>query len=124
MNPEDSILTGEGPTRMADQDVCIAVGEDLTQTYTGYFWNVGCNHEAGVVAISLAIPGDNGNTTRGFLLHLSTIMGPGGQKKVRAAGGELLERWGLPRGRAPQDVIERALEHGMDRGGEILKSRH
>lgn len=120
----DSILTGYGETRMADQDVCIAVGQDLTQTYPGYFWNVGCDHFAGVVNVSLAIPGESGNTTKGFLLHLSSILGPGGQKKVRVAGGELLERWGLPRGRAPHDTIERALEHGLDRGGEIVKSRH
>lgn len=120
----ESYLTGSGETRMADQDICIAVGEDLTATYPGYFWNVGANSEAGTVVVSLAIPGDNANTTRGFLLHISSLMGPDGQKKVRAAGGELLERWGLPRGRAPDDVIERALEHGLDRGGEVLKSRY
>lgn len=120
----EAILTGSGENRMADQDICIAVGEDLTQTYPGYFWNVGCNHEAGTVTVALAIPGEAGNTTKGFLLHLSSIVGPDGQKKVRAAGGELLERWGLPRGRAPDDTIERALEHGLDRGGEIKKSRY
>jgi hypothetical protein len=124
MSDTAAILTGEGATRAADEALCIVIGRDLTETFPGYFWNVGVNHESGVIAISLAMPGEAGNTTKGFLMYISTAVGPGGQKKTRQAGGELLERWGLPRGRAPEDVIERALEHGLDRGGEILKSRH
>lgn len=120
----DAILTGSGATRAADEALCLIVGTDLTETYPGYAWNVGCNHEAGTIAISLDVPGQISNTTKGFLMHIATAVGPGGQKKVRAAGGELLERWGLPRGRAPGDAVERALEHGLDRGGEILKSRY
>lgn len=124
MSETDIIFTGHGPTRMADHDLCVAVGEDLTSTYPGYFWNVGCNHEAGALHIELVIPHQVGNTTKGFLMHISTAVGPGGQKAVRKAGGELLERWGLPRGRAPKDTIERALEHGLDEGNAILKSRY
>src|ERR1700685_276368 len=93
----DAILTGYGATRAADEALCIIVGRDLTETFPGYFWNVGVNHEAGVLAISLDLPGEGASTTRGMLLHISTAVGPDGQKKVRAAGGELLERWGLPR---------------------------
>lgn len=124
-------IPDDEPGTMSDQDVCIAMGEDLTAVYPGYLWRVGCNHEAGVAAVNLVIPGvtDNplftgANRPHGFLVHLSSVMGASGQRKVRAAGGELLERWGLPRGKAPEDVIGRASAHGMDRGGEVLKSRH
>lgn len=119
----ESYLTGSGETRMADEALCILVGRDLTENFPGYYWNIGANSDAGTIAISLAIPGDNANTTRGFLMHIRSVVGPDGQKKVRAAGGELLERWGLPRHRAPEDVIERALQHGLDMTNMVKKSR-
>jgi len=117
-------VESSGPRAMADRDVCIAIGEDLTQTYPGYIWNVGCNHEAGAAQIMLVIPSVTGNQSMGFLIHLSTVMGPGGRQKVLAAGGEVLERWGLPRGRAPTDMVQRANEHGLDQGNMITKSRY
>jgi hypothetical protein len=98
---------------MADKDVCQAVSEDLMQTYPGYMWLVGCNHTAGTVSIDL--PGLKPPQFRqwGMLLHISTILGPGGQKIVRHAGGEFLERLGLPRRGAHADTVEMAREHGL-----------
>ena len=87
---------------MADVDVCIAVGEDLTSTFPGHPWMVGADHEAGTVVIRL---GYNPPLERprlaemGYLLHLSTVLGPGGQKKyampVRKcwSGGDCLAKW-------------------------------
>ena len=121
----DAGFTGYGEREMADRDVCIAIGEDLTRAYPGYMWNVGCNHQAGVAQIMLMMPSDKpSNTTKGFLIHLSTALGPGGQKKVLLAGGEILERWGLPRSRSPEDMVLRAHEHGLDESNMITKSRY
>jgi hypothetical protein len=111
------LLSGEGPTQMADQDVCIAVGEDLSQVYPGYPWAVGANHEAGTVVIDLAVDKPAPFRQFAYMLHLSSIMGPGGQRKVREAGGELLERYGLRRGRAHEDARERAKDNGLDVSG-------
>lgn len=109
---------------MEDQDVCIAIGETLTAAYPGYMWNVGCQHDGGVAYIMLVIPTVANNQSLGNLIYLSTALGPGGQKAVLRAGGEILERWGLPRSRAPSDMVQRANEHGLDQGGMVLKSRY
>jgi hypothetical protein len=104
---------------MSDQDVCIAVGEDLTQTYAGHPWMVGCDHEAGTVYIKLAYDPPAAKPQLGqmeYMLHLSTVLGPGGQKRVRTAGGEMLERWGLPRAAATTDSRDAAAAHGLDIG--------
>ena len=121
---DDAILTGSGPTRMADQDLCIAVGEDLTATYPGYDWCVGANHEAGVLHIDLICDKPLGLQNHGYLLHIANVIGPGGQKRVRDAGGELLERFGLRRDRADAEWRAAARENGLDTGNAVLKSRH
>lgn len=123
-------VTADGPSAMADQDVCIAIGETLTQAYPRYIWNVGCTHLShigsvvGVAYISLVIPSVAQNTMEGYMLRLSTVLGPGGYERVKQAGGELLERWGLPREGAPRDFIQRANENGLDRSHMVLKSRY
>ena len=109
-----SNLVGE---TMADIDVCRAVSEDLCQVYPGYPWAVGVTHQGGTIAIDLAVEKPPAFRQFGYMLHLSSIMGPGGQAKVRAAGGELLERYGLRRGSAQADVQERAKENGLDVSG-------
>lgn len=102
---------------MADEDVCRAVGEDLTDVYPGHPWAVGCDHQAGTVVIDLAVDKPPQLRTFAYMLHLSTILGPGGQKRVRQAGGELLERYGLPRARATDNSRAYARENGLDVSG-------
>lgn len=119
----DAYVEGAGPRGMADQDVCIAVGEDLQRHYPDYPWMVGCNHEAGTVAIDLAVEKPPGLERYGFLLHLDTVLGAGGQQAVMRAGGEILERFGLQRGAARDGFQERAAENGLDASGAIGKSR-
>ena len=102
---------------MADQDVCIAVGEDLESCYPGYPWAVGCDHLAGRVVIDLAVEKPPSFRNFAYALNLTTVFGPGGQKRVREAGGELLERFGLRRARAYEDTHLRARENGLDVSG-------
>jgi hypothetical protein len=120
----DAIITGSGDTRMADQDVCIAVGEDLTKHYPGYYWMVGCDHQAGSVQIDLQVPKPVGLERYGYRLNISTILGAGGQQAVVRAGGELLERFGLRRGRASADTDDIVREHGLDVSNNKNKSKY
>jgi hypothetical protein len=119
----EAMLTGEGATRAADEALCIIVGRDLTETFPGYAWDVGVNHEAGVLSIRLSIPVFGGMAQPGFLMHIATAVGPGGQKKVRDAGGEVLERYRLRRDRAAPDWVEHANQNGLDRANMVLKSK-
>lgn len=119
----DAVLTGFGETRMADQDVCIAVGEDLTRHYPGYLWMVGVNHDAGTVCIDIQCDKPIGLGQYGYMLYLSTVLGAGGQAAVMRAGGELLERFGLRRGIAHEDTDHIAREHGLDTSNNKNKSK-
>jgi hypothetical protein len=120
----EAFLTGGGPTQQADEALCLVIGHDLTETYPGYAWDVGCNHEAGVITIRLAVPVTGGMCQPGFLMHISTVVGPGGQKKVLAAGGEILERWNLRTDHAPHDWVDRAIDNTLDRSNMVLKSKY
>lgn len=120
----DAILTGSGEFRARDEALCVAIGQDLTSAFEGYAWDVGADHEAGVVCIRLAVPMVGGAAQPGFLLHISTVIGPDGRKKVHRAAGEVLERWRLRRDRAPRDWMEEARENGLITDAMILKSRH
>lgn len=121
---DEAIVTSRGETAMADEDVCRAVGEDLTKHYPGHLWFVGCNHEAGTVVIDLPYEKPLHLRGYGMLLHIATILGAGGQKFVMRAGGELLERFGLRRGAASIESADAAKENGLDAGNAIMKSRH
>lgn len=108
---------------MADQDVCIAVGEDLTRAYPGYLWMVGVSHISGVLKIDLQVPKPPHLRNYGYQLNITTVLGAGGQKRVREAGGELLERFGLRRGTAHEDTPLIAAEHGLITDGHKNKSK-
>lgn len=101
----------------ADLAACKLVNDILIQHYPGHPWMVGVNHKAGTVHIEL--PYQDRIRTRfpyGFLLHLSSLRSEAeARRKVVWAGGELLERYGLPRGRATSDAWNIAAEHGLDR---------
>lgn len=120
----DAILTGYGARILDDQRVCVLVGEFLTREYPGIEWMVGADHEAGTIQIDIMCAKPLGMERFGYLLHLSSIMGPDGQRKVRNAGGELLERFGIRRDRPSAEWRTQAAEHGLDVGGAIVKSRH
>lgn len=116
----------EGSIDRAEQALCLMVGESLTQAYPGYVWNVGCTRQSGALTIKLAVPlslRPGGFGEPGYLLYISTVIGPGGHKRVLAAGGEILERWALIRGSAKGDWVEHAWENGLDKSHMILKSK-
>lgn len=121
----DALLGQSGDTEFAmqDQDLCIAIGEDLTQFFPGYLWMVGVDHKAGSVVIDLQAPKPPHLQNYAYRLNITSVFGPGGQKKVRNAGGELLERFGLRRTWAHPDTDEIAREHGLDISNNKDKSK-
>jgi hypothetical protein len=116
-----------GPNAMQERDLCLAVSETLMGTYPGYAWAVGCTLQGGAVMISLKVPLADvagANAQPGYLLYISSLLGSDGVKKVRNAGGELLERWKLCRGKAASEWVDAAWENGLDRSHEIIKSKY
>jgi hypothetical protein len=114
-------VISSGPDAMAEEDLCLAIGEDLAKHYPGYPWMVGVDH--GSVCIDLGVEKPIDMQRYGYRLNVATVIGPGGQKRVMEAGGELLERFGLRRGRAPDDAADLARENGLDVSGARNKSR-
>lgn len=119
----DALITTSGETAMADQDVCVAVGEDLTRHYPGHLWSVGCDHRAGTIVIDLPYQKPAHLRNFAYLLHIPTILGPGGQAAVMRAGGELLERFGLARGAATDESGLLAKENGLIVDDAVTHSR-
>ena len=120
----DAHVEAYGPHAMAERDLCIAVGEDLTKHYPGHPWMVGADLSAGTIAIRLGYDLPQHLAQKGYLLHAATLMAPGGQQRVMQAGGEWLERLGLPRGSAAPGAAARAGENGLNIDASVLKSRH
>lgn len=119
----EAYVEASGAHAMSDRDLCIAVGEDLAKHYPGHPWAVGVDHRAGTVAIRLGYDLPPGLAPMGYLLHIATLMAPGGHQRVMQAGGEWLERLGLPREAAKIDTKFLAAENGLDTDASILKSK-
>jgi hypothetical protein len=92
------------PTKMtmelAENAICAAVGRKLEEHYPGYHWYVECVWKTGTVVVkNLNLNGDYG-----FLLHIPKLLHDTDLHLVTVAGGELLERCGLPRSLKPEDI--------------------
>lgn len=115
---------GHGRQQRAEEDLCRIVLTTLNRAYPGYDFLAATNFNAGVLNLDVVCEKPIGLQGHGFMLHLSTLMSPGGEQKVLNAGGEMLERFGLRRDRADAEWRTRARENGLEMGGVILKSRH
>lgn len=103
-----------GPKAMQEEDLCRAVAEDLVRQYPGHPWMVGADLDtAGTVVIDLGYEKPAHYKNFAYMLHASTLMGPGGQARVMQAGGELLERFGVGRGAAKLDDRFLAAANGL-----------
>jgi hypothetical protein len=112
-------------TAVEDMAACKKVMTVLAAAYPDHPFMVGCDHFARVVHCRLMYDGQvPGNKGYGFLLYLTTIHSPDGDKRIRTAGGECLERFGLARGAATEQSAIRAMQHGINIDGIIEKSRY
>lgn len=110
--------TSHGEHGMADIALGKKVIEALEKYYPRHNWYVEANHLAGVVTIQLCYP-TKANSIRiwnhGMVLHIHRLDGGNTlEKKVRNAGGELLERAGLARKGANPYTAYQARENGLD----------
>jgi hypothetical protein len=95
------------------------------KAYPDHPWAIGVDHSAGAVHARLQYNGAHvTNNGYGFLLYLDTILGSDGEKKIKLAGGECLERFGLDRGRATDQSYHRAAQNGLDLSNIVTKSKH
>lgn len=103
-----------------DIALCKEIYDILDIHYSGHLWQVGANSETGIIDIKLLYPdGRNRITNFGYTLKIKDIEPPYIKKKVIKAGGELLERYGLPRGRATLHTLVDAITNGLDKTGRV-----
>lgn len=101
-----------------DLDKAIEIAHVLDHHYPSHRWSVEVSHEQGIVNIRLLYydPLTFSNRTWAFVLKLADLATDPSMRDVVRAGGELLERWGLPRGKAQENVGLRAALNGLDHG--------
>ena len=92
-------MSAEAAVHTEAQDMLLSkqIGEALEKHYPGYLWMVDIS--GGMVNIhNLALHGQ-----WGFRIKLVDAYHDPGMKKTIAAGGELLERYNMPRGKFNED---------------------
>jgi len=113
-----------GDKAAAEEALCHMALVVLNRHFPGYDFLASCNLQAGVLNLDVICEKPLKYRAHGFLLHLSSIMNTHGEKALRNAGGEMLERFGLRRDRADAEWRTQARENGLDVGNMITKSRH
>lgn len=98
----------------------------LSLHYPGHIFAVNADLKGGVVIIQLAYPdrGKHSGSLKdmlsqwGYVIRIAEMDTPDERRRlVINGGGELLERYRLPRSKATIDTIDRAAEHGLDKTG-------
>lgn len=94
------------PYQTADLVLTGRVADVIQRHYPGHGWMIQVSHEQGVVMISIPLfMGYNKYT-----IYISTINSDPGLRSVVRAGGEILERYGIPRNNFNVDDFLAALE--------------
>lgn len=96
----DDLLTDAPQIAANDMVMAKNMADALHTTYPGHLWAVSCNGQSGMADVrNLALSG-----TWGFRLKLKNIYSASEfRKDVIRAGGEILERYRLSRGRLQID---------------------
>lgn len=113
----DYLSTAEssGPNARQDLEACWAVNGVLNKHYPGHPWMVGADHDAGVVVVKLAYYDKLMRWARhGFVIHFGSLLTDPNMDVAMRAGGELLERYGLPRRGFRDGDNLRAINHGLE----------
>jgi hypothetical protein len=123
-NHNTSIETsGYGEALYKDLDVGKKVLDVLEANYAGHAWFVNAMTESGYVTIQLMYPGADEKLRIwkfGILLHcnkLGTYQDM--QKKVINAGGEILERYNMARGKFTLNDYSNFISKGVDTIGMV-----
>jgi hypothetical protein len=103
-----SISVVDGSVIMADEedalDMCLAkrIGDMLESYYPGYPWAVGVNSEIGMVDVRCL----NLSTQYGYMINMKDLYATAGWDIVKVAGGEILERFRVRRGRMDEAQVD------------------
>ena len=113
-----------GITAASDIALCNRVTYVLQKHYPQYEWMVMADYRStvGVVTIQLPFTMRADNSNWGWVLHihdLETASDTAFNKMVYRAGGDILYRLGLPRGKAPLDAATRAMYHGLNKEDRV-----
>jgi hypothetical protein len=103
---------------LRDIEQAKAIATVLLKHYPGHIWNVSVDSSRNnrTCDIKLNYPDRLGILPKyGYKIHLSILT----DEKVVRAGGELLERHRLARGRSNSYTMADVIKNGCDRSGEI-----
>ena len=101
----------------ADLSLAAAVYHKLDEHYPGHNWLVNADHAAGIVTVQLLyLDIERKNGKWGYVIPIARLNGDPTCRAAVKGGGELLERFGLPRRRMRVDYETRlvALGNGLD----------
>lgn len=96
----------DDPAADADVQLAFVIGETLTRHYPGHPWFVEVDSNGGLASIS--IPAITGRFA--YVLKLRLLGSDPGLKSVVRAGGEILERWRIPRSSLDAAAFNAALK--------------
>lgn len=103
---------------LKDIELCKSVARVLLDHYPDHMWHVEANSDPGVRMIDIKL---NYVDKLGLLpkFGFKMMIDNAWPNRIMLAGGELLERYRLARGRASQYAAFDAMKNGIDRHGEI-----
>lgn len=85
-----------GLLRAYEEGLCKTLFEKLWEHYPGYNWQVKVDAKQGIATIRIPILM---GPTLSYVLHLDKLASDPALRAVVMAGGEILERWRISRGR-------------------------
>ena len=103
------IAPGEGdefdPYEAPDKSLTLKIAALLDHYYTGYPWMIMVSHKQGVASISLPVLMGQ----RSMIIHIRTLKSDPQLHSIKNAAGNILERYGLPRGPCNWDLLLAAI---------------
>lgn len=89
---ERGLFNPDGEIDAANEALAREIGRKLGQVYPGHPWGVMAEIEHGIVKVAI-----QGFTQWPYVIHVATLKADPTMRSVVRAGGELLERFKMPR---------------------------
>jgi hypothetical protein len=103
----------------ADQIIAAQIAETLHRYYTGHLWTVKASVEQGVVYIHNL----NFSAVQGMVLHMSDLEKDPKMRLVKKAGGELMERYRVQRGKLTETLQDELDQRPADLRGDLVLTK-
>lgn len=99
----------DGQWAQHDCDLATAIGAKLGEIYPDYLWFVEVDSRGGMAHISMPALTNNWR----YNIKLTDLHADPGMKSVMRAGGEILERWKIPRKGLDVAAFRAAMRHRL-----------